>query len=340
MLPNLAKKPVNSQDPNMAVNDSIPAEAALLSQDILVVLEPHHCVSTGPNKLEDPDYVVELRKGGPELDGHDAELLWTRAGRMLQRDDTMLDTCFNVSEERGLGNHDVTMLDACFNASEEKGFGNQVVTMLDVCLNASEKYEVSSKESHGANGSRGENIVSRMELRPTCEVDIGPSSLGVANGPGVLILNQVADTQLLHTVVCDGLEVGNINGAPKTVLFTSQVEGSESCAQSVSHIPDVVPKTQIEDGDDLQRSNPVPISNASLLAEENLCEVPITMVENVAVVIDSSILDKEPHEIAKSVWHLGLQLGVSGVLDETTMIAKLTDMESRDRKAIGRSTGS
>ncbi|KAJ1390336.1 polyprotein [Sesbania bispinosa] len=195
----------------------------------------------------------------------------------------------------------------------------------------------------------------------------------MANGLGVLIANfespDVA-TQLTCPAMYDGLEEANNCATPNTVLLTSQVEDTESCAQSVSHSPEAVPETQNVGSDELQCSNlpvvKVPVPNASLLAEDNLCEVPITVMETIAMVkgkattvntrnpvkrrgrpkknpdklqvSDSFLLDKEPNEIAKLVWHLGLQLGVSGVIDETT--AKLTEMESRDRKAVGRSTRS
>ncbi|KAJ1393451.1 putative pecanex-like protein 1 [Sesbania bispinosa] len=249
----------------------------------------------------------EVCKGGPEIDGHDAMLV-----RMCSNEEFGL----KLNEELLPHNMDACSnelphdLDACMIALSHD---------LDACSNACEN-ELAHEVSLGANKSRGENNVNRKDLRPTCEGEIGPNSSGVANGPGVIILNHDAENQVMHPAVCDRLEAGNICEATKTDLCTSQVEGTETCAQSVSQTPEAVLETQIEDGDELQCSNPLPVSNASLLAEENLCE--------------------EPHEIAKSVWQLGLQLGVSGVLDETTMIAKLTDMESRDRKAIGRSPGS
>ncbi|KAJ1420543.1 hypothetical protein SESBI_14288 [Sesbania bispinosa] len=51
----------------------------------------------------------------------------------------------------------------------------------------------------------------------------------------------------------------------------------------------------------------------------------------------SSLLDKEPCEIATIVWHMGLELGGSGFDDADVLIKRLEEMEIRDRAAIGRS---
>ncbi|KAJ1443621.1 hypothetical protein SESBI_00207 [Sesbania bispinosa] len=50
-----------------------------------------------------------------------------------------------------------------------------------------------------------------------------------------------------------------------------------------------------------------------------------------------SRLDKESHDVAYSIWKIGLDLGVSGFDDESVMIDKLVEMEKRDQLAIGRS---
>ncbi|KAJ1397553.1 DUF255 domain-containing protein [Sesbania bispinosa] len=105
-----------------------------------------------------------------------------------------------------------------------------------------------------------------------------------------------------------------------------------------------------------------------LVGELNLCEVDITVVEDLAVldgnqpskqcwlhkenegrprkksdnlqVSDSMILDhKDSLEVEKFVWNIGLELGVSGVVAESEMIQRLADMETRDRIVVGRPSG-
>ncbi|KAJ1378229.1 hypothetical protein SESBI_48060 [Sesbania bispinosa] len=305
MLPNLVEKPVIFQDVDLAVKDSISTDAALPSRDSLVVHDTLQCVLNGPikHKVEDP------LPGTAHAD--DLRMIGPEVGGGVQLDDL---------RKIGPKISDGVQLHACLG--EGSGFA--------------------------------------------------------ANGLGVLITNfespDVA-TQLTCPAMYDGIEEVNNCATPNTVLLTSQVEDTETCAQSVSHSPEAVLETQNVGSDELQCSNPeaipvvkVPVPNASLLAEDNLCEVPITAMENITMVegkattlntrnpvkkrgrpkknpnklqvSDSFLLDKEPNEIAKSVWHLGLQLGVSGVMDETTMIAKLIEMASRDGKAVGRSTGS
>ncbi|KAJ1420452.1 hypothetical protein SESBI_14365 [Sesbania bispinosa] len=52
-----------------------------------------------------------------------------------------------------------------------------------------------------------------------------------------------------------------------------------------------------------------------------------------------SLLVKKPHDVANSVWKIGLDLGVSGFVDDSVIIDKLAEMEKRDQLAIGRSVG-
>ncbi|KAJ1375371.1 geranylgeranylglyceryl/heptaprenylglyceryl phosphate synthase [Sesbania bispinosa] len=57
---------------------------------------------------------------------------------------------------------------------------------------------------------------------------------------------------------------------------------------------------------------------------------------NMDPTVHSSLLEKVPEEIANVVWGLGRQLGVSGVDDEDLMVQRLSELETRDRLAIGR----
>ncbi|KAJ1407204.1 putative NAD kinase 2, chloroplastic [Sesbania bispinosa] len=53
--------------------------------------------------------------------------------------------------------------------------------------------------------------------------------------------------------------------------------------------------------------------------------------------LTKGLLDKEPSEIATVVWHMGLELGVSGFEDANVLINRLEEMEKRDRATIRRS---
>ncbi|KAJ1379987.1 hypothetical protein SESBI_46406 [Sesbania bispinosa] len=46
--------------------------------------------------------------------------------------------------------------------------------------------------------------------------------------------------------------------------------------------------------------------------------------------------DKDPIDVAKKVWRMGLDLGVSGYGEDFQMINRLLEMEKRDKIAIGR----
>ncbi|KAJ1377280.1 ATP-dependent DNA-helicase PIF1 [Sesbania bispinosa] len=52
--------------------------------------------------------------------------------------------------------------------------------------------------------------------------------------------------------------------------------------------------------------------------------------------MSSILLEKDPEEVANSVWQIRLEQGISGVDDELLMLRKLTEMEKREISAIGR----
>ncbi|KAJ1383703.1 hypothetical protein SESBI_43172 [Sesbania bispinosa] len=51
---------------------------------------------------------------------------------------------------------------------------------------------------------------------------------------------------------------------------------------------------------------------------------------------DSLALDKNPKLIAKKVWNIGRELGVSMYGDESEVLNMLEDMERRDMGVVGR----
>ncbi|KAJ1426794.1 hypothetical protein SESBI_10046 [Sesbania bispinosa] len=227
-------------------------------------------------------------------------------------------------------------------------------SQLDACVQATAGAVISDVEIGSCSASVGPNeILKATPLHPTClHLRCG---LGISNASNV---RTGIELQSADPIMCDGSGGAIARGDEKSDVLTSQVEGVETCdaVQKESSTPEVVLETQIVG------------AGADLLAEMNLCEVPITVVDDMdsmggkattipasylvkrrgrprkhpekLQVSDSLLLDKDPYEIAKSIWHMGLQLGVSGVQDENTVIAKLTDMETRDRTTIGRSTGS
>ncbi|KAJ1435922.1 proline-rich protein [Sesbania bispinosa] len=200
---------------------------------------------------------------------------------------------------------------------------------------------------------------------PVCaakENSIGPGALC---GPTISRIGKLSDGVMS---MCDGFANGLVscdgNGDDHEIEVKIQEVGAEpiDASQKESTPVEVVPETQLQSCGGLG-----PDYNSDLFAESNLCEVPITAVESLAVlwrkpssipvcrpkkrrgrprkmdnklqVSDPILLNKVPHEVARSVWNIGLQLVVSGGVAEDTLITRLTDMETRDRIAIGRSSG-
>ncbi|KAJ1400896.1 hypothetical protein SESBI_29195 [Sesbania bispinosa] len=126
--------------------------------------------------------------------------------------------------------------------------------------------------------------------------------------------------------------------------------------QDVVHVEDVllndvVPETQLHllsaneennllrkivdfSGEQALKNNEVMGLHSSQIGETQLCEVPITVAEDLNVVWVKSLL-----EVANIVWKRGLELGVSRFDGESELIGNLVEMEKRDQLAIGKVPG-
>ncbi|KAJ1441582.1 glycosyl transferase family 1 [Sesbania bispinosa] len=152
--------------------------------------------------------------------------------------------------------------------------------------------------------------------------------------------------------------------------------GSAECGGAV-HLEEMllnelVPETQLQ-------GNGVTGLNSSLIDDNQLCEFPITVAKDVdalwvkcfmpqvstinkgvtkrkrgrprktstRVQVSVSDLDldlissslKDPLDVTNTVWKRGLELGVSGFVDEFECIGQLVEMEKRDQLAIRRAAG-
>ncbi|KAJ1433923.1 Solute carrier family 35 member F1 [Sesbania bispinosa] len=138
-------------------------------------------------------------------------------------------------------------------------------------------------------------------------------SVPVAEGAASLIIKEAGDTQSMHSL--------NQLSAESRLCEVPVLLSEELDALWVNG--SVLPCDAVRGGNlKGRRGRPRKYSSQSQVSK--------------SVKVIQSLINKQPSNIANSVWKMGLDLGVSGCHDEDVIIDRLVSMEKRDPSAIGR----